>query len=202
MSNVILERSFPVNMEMTDGRTVEGLCVPYGMTADIYSEEEGRYQETFDLGAFSRVVRAPNRVMFRITHSANFSNMVGYGVELEERDAGLYGQFRLLEADAPKARELIKEAYRGLSIGFLPISNVRRGNVIHRVKAHLDHVAAVIEGTAAYSDAKVLAMREDGTPFYERTLGEFEETVDLEALNELKRINAEHRQYAAAWHNG
>jgi len=156
---MILERSFPSGLEMADGRTVEGKCVPYGQVIEVWSEHEGNYRETFDHGAFERVCKAPQRVLFRISHSADYANMVGYGTDLEERDDGLYGSFRLLEADAPKARELINASYKGLSVGFLPLNSKRVGDVLHRVRAHLDHVAAVVEGTAAYPDAMILAMR-------------------------------------------
>lgn len=212
---MILERSFPQGLAMTDGRTVEGRCVPYGVVADIWSPEEGHYKEVFDHGAFERVVRAPQRVIFRISHSADYANMVGYGTDLEERDDGLYGSFRLLEADAPKAKELISASYRGLSVGFLPLNSKRVGDVLHRVKAHLDHVAAVVEGTAAYSDAVILAMRqkeaEQGRKFTRDDVAEIcgvpidmintDEVPDLaedEALKALQAYNAENRQKLAS----
>lgn len=201
---VILERSFPQGLAMTDGRTVEGRCVPYGVVADIWSPEEGHYREQFDLGVFDHVTKAPHRVAFRISHADAYANMVGYGTDLEERDDGLYGSFRLLESDAPKARELIAESYRGLSVGFLPLArgSVRVGDVLHRVKAHLDHVAAVVEGTAAYSDAKVLAMRQHQDHKYQRgdvvddemIIGdEMPPLEEDEALKTLQAYNAEQR---------
>jgi len=201
---MILERSFPQGLEMRDGRTVEGRCVPYGQVAEVLSDHEGHYRETFDHGAFERVCKAPQRVIFRISHSADYANMVGYGTDLEERDDGLYGSFRLLEADAMKARELISASYKGLSVGFLPLNSKRVGDVLHRVRAHLDHVAAVVEGTAAYPDAMILAMRGKDTQ-HKRELAddlgvdeidtsEMPSIETDEAFLALKTYNAEQRE--------
>lgn len=199
MSNdkMILERAYSGDLEMqSDGRTVEGKCVPYGTVITVGDQQgNGKYRECFDYGAFSVMCKAPNRVIFRISHLDQYANAVGWANDLEERMDGLYGSFRLYEADAPKAREMIKESYRGLSVGFVPIRNDRRGDVIHRISARLDHVAAVIEGTAAYPDAMVLAMRDDqGHGVYERGAPEEipsyeldQGLIDLRAYNEAQR---------------
>jgi HK97 family phage prohead protease len=194
----MLFRSFETrDLALTDdGRTVEGLLVPFGQTAEIWNQVENRILESFDPGSFRRAVKAPNRVTFRIDHVNG--ELVGFGRMMEERDDGLWGRFRLLETRAAYARELIEEAYSGLSIGFIPLpgGSRKRNGVVHRVACHLDHVAAVMAGTSAYPEARVLAMRSQGglgegrDGFQE----EFLETPQLDALS--ARLEASRSEYA------
>jgi HK97 family phage prohead protease len=160
----ILYRSFePQDLNLTDdGRTLECQVVPYGQVAEIWNGTEDRFLECFDRGAFQRACKAPNRVLLSINHPG--SDVVGFGREMEERDEGLFGRFRLMQSRAEYAREMISEGFSALSVGFVPLlrGTLPMKGVKHRVAVHLDHVAAVLSGTEAYPGAQVLAMRQQG----------------------------------------
>lgn len=170
----VLERAFTLDLSVRDdGRTVEGIVVPWGETAHVI-DHEGEYEERFVKGAFQRQAeyvnglaeRNPGRstgIPLSFTHDSTFRNIIGFASRLEERDMGLWAEFRLLAVDADKAREMLTETCAGLSAGFLPIKSRRTpSNVVERVQAHLDHVAAVPD--PAYAGAGVLAIREDAIP--------------------------------------
>lgn len=143
-----------------DGRTVVGRIVPYGVVAEVNNTMTGEpYREMFVRGAFAGAIKRPERIDLRYTHSDRFDNVLAQATHLEERDSGLYGAFRLYESVATRAREVLTGHAKGLSVGFFPIKSRRRGGVVERVKAYLEHVAAV--ATPAYEQgSEVLAIRE------------------------------------------
>ncbi len=151
----------PLELEVGDEEDmVEGLLVPFNQIAVVPDfKTGGTFQERFDYGAFKNVVKAPNRVLLRMSHDSAYNAQVGYGVHLEERAEGLFGRFKLAESgDAlAKTKALLRNCYTGLSVGFAPINNRRDGTVVHRTLVHLEHVAACV--LPAYSGARVLAVR-------------------------------------------
>jgi HK97 family phage prohead protease len=162
-------RSFPVQLEVTDQRTVEGLVVPYNTPAAITELRAGgmiSYREQFVRGAFERATRKGNagRVALTYSHDENLPNRLGYGVEFRESDDGLTGVFRLDESTAAKARDVLTTSHSGLSISFLSLLpkpfTETAGALVTRAAAHLQHVAAV--ASPAYAAAGVTAIREGG----------------------------------------
>jgi len=81
---------------------------------------------------------------------------------LEERDGGLYGEFRISKTEAgDEALELIRDGVlTNLSVGFQPLKDEKRGGVTNRIKAHLAEVSLVTFG--AYGDAaNIVAVRSE-----------------------------------------
>jgi HK97 family phage prohead protease len=141
----------------SDELTLEGLCVPYGVTSLKAGYPRG---ERFLPGAFADV---DTRAKIRLTDShleGDARRPVGVGTAFRETPQGLWGGFRFYNTPEGRgAREnVIEETYGGLSVGFVPIQ-VRTGEDGARevVKARLFHVSLVDE--PAYDDAKVLAVR-------------------------------------------
>jgi HK97 family phage prohead protease len=167
----------------SDGRTVEGRLVPYGQIAEVFDHEGVPYRETFVRGAFAGACKVPEKIDLRYTHSPALDNVLARGVALEEREDGLYGQFYLYESVATRAREVLAGHAKHLSVGFFPIASRRRGGVVERVKAFLEHVAAT--PTPAYEGAGVLAIREE-------EIGE-EVPVEAPSLEEVQAWLQEHR---------
>jgi len=162
-------RSFPVTLDVTDQRTVEGLVVPYNTPAPITElRPDGMisYREQFVRGAFERATRPGNagRVALVYSHDEILPNRLGYGLEFRETDDGLLGVFRLDESTAAKARDVLTTSHSGLSISFLSLLpkafTEKAGALVTRAAAHLQHVAAV--ATPAYAGAGVTAIREGG----------------------------------------
>ena len=144
-----------------DGRTVYGRIVPYGEVATFVDTYDGNRvkRERFVRGMLGPQVNAFNRVLLSFEHENGFVNTIGYGRQVYEEADGAYGAFRLYKADAAKAREMIAESHKGLSVEFEPMrSALDDDGVIVRQRVHLRRVGIVPEG--AYRGAEVLAVRE------------------------------------------
>ena len=159
MSATLLTRSVADLEIREDGRTAIGRLVPYGEVTDIMDPTGEVYKEVFVRGAFEGAVSVPERIDLRYSHDGGFDNVLGQGYELSEEDDGLYGAFRLYESVATRARDVLNGHAKHLSVGFYPIKSRRRGGVVERVKAYLEHVAAT--STPAYAGAEVLSVRQD-----------------------------------------
>lgn len=157
----ILRRSYPAELEAGDGRTLEGLAVPYGVSAEV--EDSGRrYRERFEAGAFQRATRAANRLELLVEHRDNGpTDPVGLGLAFEERPDGLYGSWRVY--DGPIGDHVLERvkggALRGLSVGFRPLGPGRReeDGTLVRTACHLDEVS--LTRSAAYAKALVTSVR-------------------------------------------
>ena len=156
-----LLRTITGELEPGDGRTVYGRVVPYDDVAEV-SDDGGvtTYRESFAHGAFSRATRAPHRVELTHEHDAGLFGTVGKGVELDERDDGLYGVFRVFEGNAgDQVLTLVREKILpGLSIVGVALSpGKRRGGVVVRTSVALQAVGLCRR--PAYDRAEVLAVR-------------------------------------------
>jgi HK97 family phage prohead protease len=173
MEMQVYTRQFPVSLDMGDfdtegdGRTVVGRVVPYGETISFVDAYDGNKikQERFVRGALAKQAgsSAWARVLLTYEHDDGFTNILGYGRELREQDDGGYGSFRLYEADAGKAREMIENSHRGLSVAFATRKRGRTDpdGVVVRDDVRVERVG--ITNDPAYSGAKVLAVRnQDG----------------------------------------
>ena len=139
-----------------DGRTIVGIAVPY----DVEQRISPNLVEVFRKGVFRDVTRAANRVKLLFQHKTDAP--IGRAVMLEERDGGLYGEFRISKTEAgDEALELIRDGVlSNLSVGFQPLRDEKRAGVVNRLKAHLAEVSLVTFG--AYGDsASIVAVRQD-----------------------------------------
>ncbi len=157
-----------------DGRTIEGIAVPYGQPIRGQTKEYGGAVETFERGAFQDAVAEVNagkRLPIADAHVQYGGVAVGYIDHLEERDDGLHYRGRLL--DIGPAREFaarVAARVQGISIEFLP-GEVRRGlgRVAHtRVKAlgaiTGAHYPAFVGTTAAIRSVGGNTVSENETP--------------------------------------
>ena len=149
-----------------DGRTVYGRIVPYGETIEFVDryDHDSIKRERFRHGALERQTRgtAWGRVALAFEHTDGFSNTIGYGRKIEERADGAYATFRLYQADALKATEMIRESHKGLSLEFEPIQSSMDGPVIVRNQVNVRRVGVVPD--PAYLGAQVLALRQNSMP--------------------------------------
>ena len=158
-------RQFPVTFSIQDGgdgRTVYGRIVPYGEVISFIDQYDGDRikKERFVPGAFAKQSRAWNRVSLSFRHDNGFDNTIGYGRELQEMDDGAYATFRLYEADANKAREMMANSHGGLSLEFesRKLDRMDDNGVIIRDNVHVRRVG--ITDDPAYLGAEILAVRE------------------------------------------
>lgn len=154
-------RSWEADLQVRDdGRTLEGLCVPFDVEQEIPAEG---IREVFRRGAFQAQTRAPWRLGLFDGHQEDPDHRLGLCRALEERKAGLWAQFRLLPSRAQLVQELVAEGHSGLSVGFLDKwPRVLPSGLVERRKVHLAHVALTPEG--AYVEAGVTAMRDQEEP--------------------------------------
>jgi HK97 family phage prohead protease len=168
----ILVRTFAVQAEAGDGRTINVRVVPFNEVADVADPPDFKpYKEQFMPGAFARNEPHAHRIRLRSDHAAldenggrksGTSGIVGTGVKLTQTDGGYEGEFKFLDTpDAMTARELVLNGgYDGVSAEFLPIKSVRTNEgIVQRQVAHLDSVA--LATGPAYSTAKILSLREE-----------------------------------------
>lgn len=178
-------RTFEAELADTgDGRTVVGRCVPFDVASTVADPPDYQpYEELFRAGAFKDNTKAPNRVLLDFEHEPGIRGALGFGVELEERNDGLHGSFKVLDGnDGDKALALVREkVLTGFSVAFRSrrhLGSVRSGRV-ERVKVSLDRVALC--RSPAHPTAQVLAVRHRV---------EFRrETFDLELLARLDKLN-------------
>jgi HK97 family phage prohead protease len=158
------ERTFELIMELrasSDGRTLYGRAVPYGVTADV-----GRFRERFVPGVFSRQVGSGQvgQVKLYDAHTVRLDGQhpIGKTTRLAEQPDGLYGEWHLFDTSrAEDALKLVRAGeVTGLSVGFSAKGGGTRkadDGVLERLSAHLDHVALTHE--PVYADAQVLGVR-------------------------------------------
>ncbi len=167
----VLVRTFAVESQSLDGRTLHVRVVPFDEVATVADPPDFRpYQEQFVPGVFERQMNAAHRVRLRSDHAAldergarlsGTSGIVGKGVSIEETADGVEMDLRFLNTpEADTALELTREGgYDGVSAEFAPIRNLRtKDGIMQRVKAHLESVALAVG--PAYSKAEILALRE------------------------------------------
>lgn len=141
-----------------DGRTVFGLCVPYGVDT-VINESFGSITERFERGSFARSIRERgSKVKLMLNHERR-KLPVGRATLLEERSDGLYGEFLVSDtADGRDALTLVRdEVVDSFSIGFRPLRNRMDGDVTVRVEAALHEVSLV--AFPAYEGALIGGVR-------------------------------------------
>ena len=161
-------RDYLAQLEVRDdGRTLEGIAIPYGTEAQII-EHRARYIEVFAPGAFADAATHP----LTATHPRTGADLpIGRSVATSDRPDGLHGTWHVSATElGDEVLTLIRDGVPlGLSVGF--VEGVSRWNRDHtrveRVTAGLDHVAVVRQG--AYAGARITAVRTATGPPASRT---------------------------------
>lgn len=149
----------------SDGRTVTGVAVPFGVPT-VVDDGYGAYQEEFRRGAFTRTIaERGTRVKVLAQHNRQVMP-IGRATLLREDPTGLYAELRISQTAAgDEALELIRDgALDGLSIGFNDIRDERGpdGTVV-RTEVRLNEISVV--PFAAYENAVITGVRsENHTP--------------------------------------
>lgn len=152
-------RTFTPELEVRsdgDGRTVEGIAVPYDREQRI----DDSLTEVFVRGAFDHQLRAMHRVPFFRDHQPHGGVQIGRTVAAHDDAAGLFWRGRVDKSTAGDAAlDLIKSGkLRDLSVGFTApeFPQYRReSGAVERRKANLTEVATVPKG--AYGAGAVIA---------------------------------------------
>jgi HK97 family phage prohead protease len=147
----------PMELRRAGDHTLEGLCIPYGVTTMKAGYPKG---ERFLPGAFSEVVSGRSKIRLTDSHDETGKRPIGVATELRETPDGLFGTFRFY--NTPEGRgaweNVVEETYGGLSVGFVPVAEGRASDGAREVsRARLFHVSLVDE--PAYDDARILAVR-------------------------------------------
>jgi HK97 family phage prohead protease len=141
-----------------DGRTVEGIAVPYGYKQHI----DHTLTEQFAAGAFNHQLNAAFRVPFSRDHMSQGGVLIGRALELRDDAMGLWGRWRVSATQSgDETLALIADGVLSeLSVGFRERENRREPDgTITRVRADLREVSVVLAG--AYGEhASVLAVRD------------------------------------------
>lgn len=142
-----------------DGRTVEGIAVPFGRPQRIHPD----LIEQFARGAFAHQLNAMHRVHFSREHVVYGGTVIGRMIDQREDASGLWGAWRVSATVAgDETLTLIQDqVLTELSIGFRAHAKRDRtlpDGTVERRKADLTEVAIVLAG--AYGQAaKVKAVR-------------------------------------------
>ena len=157
----ILRRMVGAKLDGHEGRVVEGVVVPYGKAAKVQDPGGPAYVELFERGAFTRSLKAPNRVQLLFEHRDGLTDRIGRALSLSENDDGLRGAFKVVDGMiGDHALALVDEGMlAGFSVGFVPLGRSKRntkGEVV-RSRCHLADVSLVPE--PAYDGAVVTARR-------------------------------------------
>lgn len=211
----MFRHSMPTVAEFSEGRLFARL-VPYDAPVIVADElSDGRvdvYEEGFRSGAFARqAATSEPGVLRRIGLKHEHLGGLGYlgpCVELEDRDDGLYGWFRVL----PSMREDVAEL-ADLGIDQVSIEFRLRGaaavkdtagddGVRWRSDVHLDAAAILPQGAYGRAGAGVLAMRSIDELAAEKAAQEAEraerERVEREEAAEAERERAAVEERVAA----
>lgn len=131
-------------------RIVEGIAVPYGVETNV-----GAYVERFAQNSISEDV---SEVKLKFGHEGL---PIGKVVEGRNAEDGFYIRAKISEtSQGNDVYTLIRDGVLNkFSVGFIPVESERDGNVVVRNLVSLKEVSVVEQ--PAYSDAEILAVRED-----------------------------------------
>jgi HK97 family phage prohead protease len=162
-----IERRYLTELDVSDGRSIIGRCVPFDDRALVADGDGTPYYEIIRRGAFRNSLRAARAGRYRLVyeHSTDLANVIGPAVELVERDDGLHGTFRALDGTiGDHALELVRSGTcTGLSITARTHERGTRildDGTVERSLLSLEHVALTAE--PAYAGAGVTAVRNRG----------------------------------------
>lgn len=152
---------FQLPMELrsvdSDGRTIDGVCVPYDEVSFLTPNPSG---EIVMRGAFAKSVRQQADKVF-LFRGHDHAHPVGKAISFDDRADGLYGTFRVRSSTlGDEVLDDVREGYLpAMSVGFKPMQTRRgRNGETQVVEAQLKEVSLLPLG--AYEGAKVLALRQ------------------------------------------
>jgi HK97 family phage prohead protease len=159
-----LTRAFATDLEVTSGRTVVGIVVPFGQVAEVSDDGRRSYRETFVRGAFARTIAERGQRVRLFTNHDTTRLPLGRAMLLREDAAGLYGEFRVSETQAgDEALALLRDgALDSFSVGFRKIAQRMVRDVVERTEVGIREASLV--SFPAYSEARVLAVRNATQP--------------------------------------
>lgn len=130
-------------------------CIPYG----VITHKAGARPERFRAGAFATAPANAGKIRLRDANHAKERLPVGVAQTLDDRQDGLYGEYRVYNTPEGRAAlENVKEGvYTGVSVGFYAEDEDLVDGVREVRRAQLHHVSLVEE--PAYDDARILAVR-------------------------------------------
>jgi hypothetical protein len=121
----LITRSFTADLTF-DGRTVEGVVVPYDEPAEVADDlgPEPVYREVFTETSFARqlqgIAARPallKRVGLNLDHRAELDRHIGYMTAATSTPTGLAGRFALYpSANLDLVRSMLTETHTGLSV--------------------------------------------------------------------------------------
>lgn len=175
-------RSFEARADLEE-RTIVGLAVPYGQSADI----GGVYQERFAPGAIASV----EDVKLFYGHE----EPIGKVVEGRDTEAGYEIVARV--SDTPRGNEVLTLMRDGVlnkfSVGFIPEQSEKDGSTITRTKVSLKEVSVV--PFPAFAGANITEVREEQeSPVLEAELideqerGSMSENMELEVRSVMDEV--------------
>lgn len=162
MTDDLLTRTFDLHdVDVKgDGRTLTLALVPFMQPAEVWDPNGAHYREQFARGAFSNVVRAPNRVELRYWHDQT-GLPYGFGSRLVEDDRYLVGDFRVSRSvTGDHLLALVEDGLKGVSVGFYADDSgaVREGDLVTRTRVKRVKEVSMTPAPA-YEGAEVLAVR-------------------------------------------
>lgn len=147
-----------------EGRTISGIVVPFGEQARV-SDGGPAYVEEFQRGAFAKTL-AERKSPVKLLMHHDPAQPIGIATLLEERDDGLYGEFRVAETRTGNdALALVRSGtLDAFSVGFIPVSHVKRGATTVRTEVKFRESSLVT--FPAYESAMVTGVRseDESTP--------------------------------------
>jgi HK97 family phage prohead protease len=157
------------SLELSEGQLF-GRLVPLGVSARVqdFLPDGGLdiYDEGFRPGVFDRQLQTSDKAMLGrvgFWHTHDHGEGAGYfgpARSLEQRDDGIYGEFRVLTSKRNDLRDLMDEGHVDLSIEFRERhggTSIDDNGVRWRTDAHLHGV--VLDPRGAYPGAEVLSYR-------------------------------------------
>lgn len=141
------------------GRTVHGLAVPFGQTAEVQDGYGPPYQERFEYGAFARSIRERCGKIRLFGNHQTRHFPVGKAVELREQSDGLYAAFEIAKTrDGDDALELVHSGtVDSFSVGFRPVRDRQENGVTVRTEVALMEVS--LTALPAYDGAGIAGVR-------------------------------------------
>lgn len=151
-----------------DGRSLEGMIVPYGQVATVVEPDETgklvKYREQFLPGSLAAMAqgfkaRGMLDIPLLLGHSEDFTSRIGFATGIESTDEGALATFRIYDdANIVKVQSMLRESHTGFSIAFKDTRQPKLiDGVVSRVQVFVGHVAATPMPT--YAAAGITAIR-------------------------------------------